>query len=159
MNRIHFILPYALKLPNAEGIPSTRAWGAAKIKKSRSEMAWEIAAALSGVRPAKPMKYSRVQIFRHSFGVPDRDNLYTACKGLLDVLQPATGKRLFGLGLIENDCPSRCEVRPFDIKSPRLYEQFTRVIITEIDAKAIAAARQPDPIPEDLLALPGMTAA
>ena len=157
--RLIFTLPYALKLPNSEGIPTTRGIGAAKIRKARTDMAWEVAALLSGLRPAKPIRYSRVQVFRHSVGVPDRDNLFTSCKGLLDVLQPATSKRLFGLGIIENDCPSRCDLRVFDTKSPRRNEQFTRVVITEIDAKAIAAARQPDPIPDELMALSGMAAA
>lgn len=74
-----FVLPYPLKLPNREGIAATRGGGAAKIRRVRTEMAWEVAAALAGVRPAKPIRYARVQVFRHSVGVPDRDNLFTAC--------------------------------------------------------------------------------
>lgn len=152
--RLTFCLQRPLTLPNKRGIAATRKHGAATLRQERQDLAWEIAAALSGVRPAKPIKYARVQVFRHSVGTPDRDNLFAACKALLDVLQPSTARRLYGLGIIENDCPSRCELRVFDIKAPRRNEQFTRVMITEIDATAIAAARQPDPIPEEIMALP-----
>ena len=77
-----------------------------------------------------------------STGVPDTDNLYAACKPLLDVLQPATDRRVYGLGIIENDKPTKCELRAFDAPLPNRQLPFTRVIITEIDAKTIAAARR-----------------
>lgn len=123
------------------------------IRKERERMAWEIASLLTGSRPVRPIKFVRVQVFRHSVGEPDTDNLYASCKPLLDVLQPATDRRTYGLGVIENDKPSRCELRAHDVKAPRRNEQFTRVIITEIDAQTIAAARTPPVI------LPAMAAA
>lgn len=142
MMQIVFNLPYALVLPNRRGIASSRLAGAGKVRKEREQMAWEIAATLAGFRPRAPLKYVRVQVFRHSTGVPDTDNLYAACKPLLDVLQPATDRRVYGLGIIDNDKPSKCELRAFDAPLQTRQLPFTRVIITEIDAKAIAAARQ-----------------
>lgn len=142
MVKIVFNLPYALVLPNKTGIELTRQSGAGKIRRQREQMAWEIAAALAGFRPRAPIKYARVQVFRHSTGVPDTDNLYAACKPLLDVLQPATDRRVYGLGIIENDKPTKCELRAFDAPLPNRQLPFTRVIITEIDAKTIAAARR-----------------
>lgn len=156
--RLAFTLPYALTLPNKRGAAATRKAGAAALHQERMRMGWEISAMTAGLRPEKPIKYARVQVFRHSVGEPDRDNLFTSCKALLDVLQPSAARRVYGIGIIENDCPSRCDVRVFDIKAPRRNEQLTRVVITEIDAKAIAAARRPDQIPESLMTAPGVAA-
>lgn len=142
MVQIVFNIPYALVLPNRRGIASTRFSGAGKIRREREQMAWEIAAELAGFRPAAPLKYARVQVFRHSTGVPDTDNLYASCKPLLDVLQPATDRRLYGLGVIQNDSPTRCELRAFDEPLRKGLKAFTRVIITEMDAETIAAARR-----------------
>lgn len=142
MTRIVFCLPYALVLPNRRGIASNRLAGAGKVRKERERMAWDIASVLAGFRPAAPLKYVRVQVFRHSKGEPDTDNLVSSCKPLLDVLQPAGDRRLYGLGIIENDKPSRCELRVFDMPLKQRENPFTRVVITEIDAKTIAAARR-----------------
>ncbi|WBO60571.1 hypothetical protein GT370_07310 [Acidocella sp. MX-AZ03] len=105
-------------------------------------MAMEIAALLAGIRPVEPIQYARVWVFRHSTGQePDRDNFNAACKGLLDVLQPSTAKRSYGLGVIENDKPGRCDLRIHHVHAKHSTQQMTRVIITEIDAAEIDAVR------------------
>ncbi|MDE2342934.1 MAG: hypothetical protein KGL63_06000 [Betaproteobacteria bacterium] len=142
MMQIVFSLPYALVLPNRRGVAHTRRAQAAKIHAEREKMAWEIAIAMAGTRPFVPLKYVRVQVFRHSKGVPDTDNLYSACKPLLDVLQPSKKNRSYGLGIIENDAATRCQLRALDAPLLKRELPFTRVIITEIDATAIAAARR-----------------
>lgn len=57
-------------------------------------LASEVMVLTVGRRPAEPFRYAAVRVFRHSVQEPDTDNLYAACKGLLNVLQPVTGLRV-----------------------------------------------------------------
>lgn len=142
MTDLIFTLPYPLILPNRRGIAASRGAAAAEIKKERTRMAWEIAALISGMRPAAPLKFVQIHVFRRSLGEPDTDNLFASCKPLLDVLQPSTERRKYGLGVIENDDRRRCLLRAIDLKVKHRPDQCTRVVIREVDSREIAAARR-----------------
>ena len=89
---IEFRLPYPLKSLN---IRDRQHW--AKRRREKAAMRLEILAAIGGpahiLRP--PWQSVRVAVTRHSVGSLDPDNLYAACKPLLDCLGAATGIGLF----------------------------------------------------------------
>ena len=145
MTEIVFRLPAPLRLPNRKGIARTRAAGAAQEKEARELLAWEIASMLAGQRPAEPLKYVQVSVFRHSLQEPDTDNLYASCKGLLDVLQPSGKRRTYGLGIIENDKPSRCLLKVRHIPVRYRTDQCTHVVIKAVAAADIEATRSYEP--------------
>lgn len=138
---IQFRLAAPLKLPNRKGIARSRRAGAAMVKRERIVLASEIMALTAGRRPAAPFQHAMVQVFRHSVQEPDTDNLYAACKGLLDVLQPAAGNRVYGLGIIANDKPSVCRVEAHHARAARRVEQGTVVVIRELSATEMAENR------------------
>lgn len=131
---ISFRLTAPLQLPNRK--PNLR-WQAkgAITKKARELLAWEIMAALAGQIPAETFKFSSVRIFRHCVGEgPDVDNLYASAKDILDVLQPPTARRTFGLGIISDDKPSRCDFVIQHVRARHRPDQCTRVVIRMLEA-------------------------
>lgn len=141
MRSIAFRLAAPLELPNRRGIASNRAAGTAKIRDARRNIAYEIISQLSGDRPEPPFKYAAVTIFRHSLQEPDTDNLYASAKDLLDVLQPSGEQRSYGLGIIENDKPSRCELKVRHRTARYRTDQCTRVVIREMTEVEFNTAR------------------
>lgn len=124
---IVFTLPCLLPLPNR-----TRGehWTATRDRKP--QLAREVWAALNGRRPAEPLARSRVTVWRHGIVEPDFDNLAASLKSLLDVLQPVTERRTYGLGLIADDAPSACDIRPRWIKAGRRVDQRTVVEVVAL---------------------------
>jgi len=136
---IQFRLAAPLLLPNRKGIARSRAAGAARVKRERIVLASEVMALTAGRRPAVPFSYAAVRVFRHSVQEPDTDNLYAACKGLLDVLQPATGQRVYGLGIIADDKPGTCHIEAHHVPAARRVDQCTVVEITALSAAEMHA--------------------
>jgi hypothetical protein len=131
---IIFRLAAPLQLPNRKSNLDWKAKGA-MTKKARELLAWEIRAVLAGQLPLEPFEYSSVIVFRHGITEPDRDNLYASAKDLLDVLQPMRDKRpkrLFGLGIISDDKPSRCAFDIKHVKAKSSLEQYTLVRIRDL---------------------------
>ena len=131
---IEFRLTAPLQLPNRQRISRDWRAGAAQKRRDRALLSAEIAALLAGQRPVEPLKIVSVQVFRHSIQEPDTDNLYAACKGLLDCLQPLAASRTYGLGIIANDKPSVCKISVHHVKAKHRTEQFTRVVIRELSS-------------------------
>lgn len=98
-------------------------------------VAWLVRAALaeSGqALPAQPLARARVMIERAAPGhAVDPDGLVGGCKGLLDVLQPATPKRRYGLGLIQDDSPRHIDLIVSQRSVPR-EEAGTTITIAEL---------------------------
>ena len=139
---IQFRLAAPLQLPNRKSNLNWNAKGA-MVKKAREQLAWEIRAALAGQMPAQPFQFSSVQVFRHGIIEPDRDNLYASAKDLLDVLQPMRDvrpRRLFGLGIIADDKPSRCAFEIKHIKARHRTDQCTVVVIRQLAASDLERA-------------------
>ncbi len=109
-------------------------WDRARNKRALGR---EIAAALGGRLPAQPIERARVTVTRCSVGVPDQDGAIGGIKDLLDVLTTPwvtpKGQRRnkFGLGLIRDDDPARCEVA-VRCERCRSAEQRTEVTIEEV---------------------------
>jgi hypothetical protein len=106
-----------------------------------------IMAALRGLRPDRPFERARVDVVRFSPGELDQDNLYGACKALLDVLvapqvsAPKRGGGLprvlhkRGLGFLRDDKPALCTLVATQRKCRR-DEARTVVTITELPPAA-----------------------
>ena len=126
-----FRLAAPLQLPNR--IPAGKTWKAAAGRKAKARqlLALEVMA-LIGARPAQPLARASVQVFRHGIQAPDQDNLFASCKGLLDVLQPSTARRKYGLGIIAGDDPAHLELAVHHIKAAHRGEQGTVVVVREI---------------------------
>lgn len=135
-----FRLPAPLQLPNRKGLAHSRRAAAGKIAAARNYLAWEVTIALGGPRPPVPFRFSAVEIYRHSIQAPDVDNLYASAKDLLDVLQPSTARRTFGLGIIENDKPSRCAIKVRHVQARARTDQHTLVVIRELSSFELEAA-------------------
>ncbi|WP_435102330.1 hypothetical protein [Arhodomonas sp. AD133] len=102
-------------------------------------LAWRIRAAI-GARRRRPMEQCRIEIERHSAGLPDWDGLYGGLKGLLDCLVVCTDRNPHGLGLIRDDnpeCVVRLVARP--VSAPR-GQGKTVVTIREVMAEQREAA-------------------
>lgn len=109
-------------------------WGArGTLKKS---MAREIWAALLGQLPSVPLEAATVQVWRHSVQAPDIDNLIS--KAVLDVLQPASKRHPYGLGIIAGDDQAHVHARIYHVQAVRRVEQCTRVVIREVSAAAFS---------------------
>lgn len=68
-------------------------------------MAWHVRAAV-GAWNKPPIQKCRIEIDRHSAGLPDWDGLYGGLKPLLDVLTKHNNStNPHGLGIIEDDSP------------------------------------------------------
>src|SRR5271157_315989 len=136
---IQFRLPGPLQLPNRKQNLHWKAKGAI-VRKAREKLAWEIRALLNGQMPAEPFQFASVQVFRHGIIEPDRDNLYFSAKDLMDVLQPSTDRRTFGLGIISDDKPSRCDFDIKHVKAKHRPDQCTVVVIRELASIALVEA-------------------
>ena len=92
-------------------------WG--KRRRTARAWAWEIKAATIGHIPAEPFARAHVLIERFSRALPDDDGLVGGCKPLLDVLQPASKRHPYGLGIIAGDDPVHltAEYRPRLVKA------------------------------------------
>ena len=100
---IAFTLP--LRMPLLNTILRTNHW---KRSRLRQALAWQVAAALSKAkiaRPATPFLRAFVTVTRHSPKTADTDGIYGSAKALLDVLQPVSKACPSGLGIIANDSP------------------------------------------------------
>jgi hypothetical protein len=138
---IQFRLAAPLVLPNRKGIAQHRAAGAAQVKRERVILASEIMVLTAGQRPATPLRFASVSVFRRSVAEPDTDNLYASLKPLLDVLQPSGDRRVYGLGIIANDKPSACWINVHHVPVNRRNEQCTMVVIRELTASTLAELR------------------
>jgi len=135
---IQFRLPTPLQLPNRKQNLDWKIKGAIT-KKARQTLAWEIRTLINGQMPVNPFEFASVQIFRHGIIEPDRDNLYASAKDLLDVLQPVTARRSFGLGVIADDKPSRCAFDIKHVKAKHRPDQCTVVVIRELASIDVGA--------------------
>jgi len=98
----------------------------AKIKK---DLAWEVLS-LIGATPEAPFERARVRVFRHSVRAPDQDNILV--KALLDVLQPASKRHPYGLGVIAGDDPAHVMCEAQHVFAQTRKAQCTEVLIQEI---------------------------
>lgn len=132
MNKIVISIPLLLPLPNQRrGVH----WSV--LYRERKRIADEMRLNALRVLSKDPFPRARVTVWRHSLHEPDTDNLYASCKHALDILQPCTPKRAYGLGMIENDKPSCCDLRAFWIKTARRTDQRTVIEVVEwLDAAA-----------------------
>ena len=118
----------------AAPLPLLNAWERTHYRaKARHKvaLAWEVLAAV-GTKPAKPIDRAEVLIWRHSVREPDQDGLIA--KGILDVLQPASKRHPYGLGIIAGDDPAHLVCRIQHVTAKRRADQCTRVVIREIAA-------------------------
>ena len=102
-------------------------------------MAWAVRAAMGRRRPP-PMPHRRavVEIERRTVGrQPDHDGLVGGAKGLIDVLLPATERRPYGLGLIEDDNPGCVDLVVRSRRVGTRAETGTLVVITPLPAEPI----------------------
>lgn len=129
MRSIAFTLPFAL--PSLNQVLSQRHW--ASRKDSRNDMIKQVLAAMGGSHwiPRPPFAKARVIVTRHSAGVLDDENLYGSAKRLRDVLCLHSKTHPGGLGIIEDDAPSKCELVVTQQKASRK-EGFTVVRVEEI---------------------------
>lgn len=139
-----FRLPAPLQLPNRKGLARNRFAAAGKVATARKALAWEVSIALAGSRPVTPFKFCTIQIYRHGIQAPDIDNLYASAKDLLDVLQPSTKRRTFGLGIIADDKPSRCLPTVRHVQAKKRDDQCTVVVIRELSAVEFEAVTSLD---------------
>lgn len=124
---IHFALPRTLPLLNS--LLRTH-WS--KRRRNTTTLAWEVRGALDGQLPTHPLLRARVVIERWSVGTPDRDGLVASCKPLLDVLQPASDRHPYGLGVIAGDDPAHLTLEVLGRRAATRAGQQTVVTITEV---------------------------
>lgn len=101
-NMIAFTLPKPILLMN-EFRKLDRIPNGVGYKKYRDALSSEIASLVPSDPYRKPWRYAAVTVRRFSTGTPDVDAV--CVKGLLDVLQPRSGRHPSGLGLIFEDGP------------------------------------------------------
>lgn len=91
----------------------------AKRRRAALSMAWEIAAAIPRTsRPQTPWTRATVLVERYGPTKPDRDNLVSCVKPMLDILQPLHAKnRPLGLGIIANDNDDCIELSVVHVQS------------------------------------------
>lgn len=119
---IVFTLPLLLPTPNR-----TRGEHWAATHKRKKRLAEEVAVALGFRRPPEPLTKARVTVWRHSVSAMDFDNNVASLKPLLDVMQPPTVRRKYGLGLIADDGPETIDVAVHWLKSATRRDQRTVV--------------------------------
>ena len=104
--------------------------------KFKTALAWEVLAEI-GRKPATPIEVADITVWRHSIRAPDGDNLIA--KALLDVLQPASKRHPYGLGIIAGDDPAHLVLAVHHVQAATRTEQCTRIRIREAQAMAVAA--------------------
>lgn len=110
----------------------TLRWHWAKKKKAQKAMAWGIktqptsgsvttwdATRRCTVEDYCPIPRARVRITRHGSRLLDEDNLIGGCKGLVDVLKPASKSNPYGLGIIAGDEPDKLALTVWQVKCAR----------------------------------------
>lgn len=125
---VAFVLPRVLPSLN---VMLNQHW--AKRLREKTTLAHEVMAAMSGSRhfPRPPFAKARITIVRHGPNALDIDGLYGSCKPLLDVLCVSSKVHPTGLGIIEDDAPSKCELIVTQQHASR-GEAFTVVRVEEL---------------------------
>lgn len=128
MRSMAFVLPIALPSLNKT---ISQHWS--RRGKQREYLLLEVIGAIGGTRhlPRPPFAKARISICRHSSGTLDSDNLAGAHKGLVDLLCVRSRVHPLGLGIIEDDAPSKCELVLTQQKASR-GEAFTAVRVEEL---------------------------
>ena len=128
LRSVAFVLPLALPSLNERQRSHWRELG-----RQQQRLSQEVMAALGGPHwfPRPPFAKARVTVVRHSAGSLDPDSLYGCNKPLLDVLCRPSKIHPCGLGIIEDDAPSKCELVVSQQKSSR-GDQFTAVRVEEL---------------------------
>jgi hypothetical protein len=106
---------------------------------AKKDLAWEVLAALGRARPAQPLQRVEVTIWRHSVQAPDQDNLVASAKSLLDVLQPASKRHPYGVGVISGDDPARLRLAVHHVKAKHRTDQHTLVRVRAVESMPVAA--------------------
>ncbi len=140
MQVITFRLAAPLKLPNRRSAAAHWGQAAGDKAKERRALALEIMSQVVP-RPAVPFKFCTVQVWRFGIQEPDYDGLVSSTKRLLDVLQPLSPRCPDGLGIVENDKPTRLFLRVIPVRAKRRSDQCTRVLIREITQAELDAMR------------------
>jgi hypothetical protein len=92
----------ARPLPLWNTVMRTHHWQRAKtLRTLAGEVGWAIVEVPGQYRPSEPFTTAKITITRRSTGDPDPDGL--SLKYLLDVLQPASSRHPYGLGIIKED--------------------------------------------------------
>ncbi|HET6606727.1 MAG TPA: hypothetical protein VFG62_08670 [Rhodopila sp.] len=112
----------------------------------KKDLAWEVLAVLGRARPAAPIEFAQVTIWRHSIQAPDWDNLVASAKNLLDVLQPASERHPYGLGVIASDDQAHLKLAVHHVKAKTRTEQCTLVRIRPLDGPVAAVAQADCPL-------------
>ena len=95
-------------------------------------LAWEVCASIIGPVPSDPIPAVRVTVVRHGLREPDADALAGCAKPILDVLQPASKRHPYGLGLIAGDDRAHCELVARFVKVRHRTDQCTTVVLEPI---------------------------
>lgn len=106
--RVELVRLPLLPLPRER---SRRSWTATKKARFRRSLARQIAVQLGGAWRYRPYRFAHVNVYRHSAGEVDDDNLVASVKELLDVLQPLSARCPDGLGVILGDDPKHIDRR------------------------------------------------
>lgn len=133
MRSLAFVLP--VPLPSLNELKRQQ-WSRARQKRPDNEqaaLAWDVMAAIGGPHwfPLPPFAKARVSVVRHSAGTLDYENLVGACKPLRDVLCVKSRTHPYGLGIIEDDAESKCELIVTQQRASR-GEGFTAVRVEEL---------------------------
>lgn len=133
MREIHFTLPYLTPTLNGPKGLLRMHWAAKK--RLCVQMSKDVFHLAMAQRPKTPMEKVSIKIRRlqRSPPVPDFDNFIGGLKPLLDVLQPVTDRRSFGLGFILDDSES-CIVETYYLAEvDRAAGPATQVWIREVE--------------------------
>jgi hypothetical protein len=93
-------------------------------------LAWDVHLAV-GAR-GQPFARALVEVGRYSIRALDVDALPSTAKLLLDVLQPASKRHPYGLGMIADDGPDSCELVVRWCKVGRVAEERTEVVVRRL---------------------------
>ena len=129
-DHIAFSIPMLLPIT-----PNERKHWAAKLKDKRLITA-RVALATVQWRNVEPLERARVTVTRYSVGAkrPDRDNLYSSCKFLLDCLCVRSKTHPNGLGFIADDDDDHLELLCRAARAPSKQQQRTEVLIQRNEA-------------------------
>lgn len=73
-----------------------------------------------------PFERAKVEVIRYTAQEPDKDNLVSSVKPVLDALQPATEKRTYGTFVIVNDNSAHIDL---DVRWEKCSPKLGKVIV------------------------------
>ena len=92
----------------------------------------EVARLTRDIGPMEPFERARVFIERVSIREPDRDNLYSSVKPLVDSLLEQSARHPRGLGFVVDDTPAHMMLEVVHVKAQGRASQCTTVTIERL---------------------------